>query len=232
MKPAMIAMIVAGCVLGGCSNVIQPADVATRGELSAVIVTKGPAVDGTLNDPTWQACPPLELGRCGSDEVGVLRCAARALLDEKNLYVAVECLEQDTGRLTADVTGRDAAIWNNDSVDVFVHPQDAKQACHFIVACNGELLDALETGIEDDTSWNSSAVAKVTVNKNKSWIVTLSVPLAELGAKPGENQTWLLNINRTRPLGGQWVESSWSRSGRSDYHDSTGWGKLTRVNVP
>jgi len=24
MKPAMIATIVAGCVLGGCSNVIQP----------------------------------------------------------------------------------------------------------------------------------------------------------------------------------------------------------------
>ena len=232
MKAAMIVMIGAGCVLGGC--VIQPADVAGRGELSAVIVSAGPKIDGTLDDSIWQACPPLELGRCGSDEVGELKSAARVLFDEKNLYVAVECHEPDTGRLTANVAGRDADVWHNDSVDVFVHPQGAAQARHFIVACNGELLDALETGGDaGDTSWNSSAVVAVKVNKNKSWIVTLSVPLAELGAEPGKDQTWPFNINRTRPLdGGQWAESSWSRSGRSDYHDTTGWGKVTGLNVP
>jgi hypothetical protein len=229
----MILMILVGCLVGGCGGVIQPADVAKRGYLSAVIVKRGPVVDGTLKDPIWQACPPLELGRCQSDEIGELKSAARVLFDAKNMYVAVECVEQDTSRLSAAVTGRDAALWSNDSVDVFVHPEGSQQARHFIVACNGELLDALETGDEGDTSWNSLAVAKATVNKNRSWIVTLSVPLAELGAKPGMNQTWLLNLNRTRPLGNdQWGESSWSPKGMSNYHDPAGWGKLTRVNVP
>jgi len=232
----MILTIAAGCLLAGCSKVIQPADVAKRGELSAVIVSKGPAIDGTLNDPIWQACRPLALGKCQSDEIGDLKATARVLFDAKNMYVAFECLEEDTSQLKSDVTGRDAAIWNNDYVDVFVRPQGSQQSYHFLVACNRELLDATgtgSTGSESDTSWNSSAAVAVKVNKNKSWVVTMSVPLAELGAKPGENQTWLLNLNRTKPLGGQqWAESSWSPKGLSNYHDPDGWGKITRVNIP
>jgi hypothetical protein len=220
--------------LAGCSQVVQPADVAKRGELSAVIVSKGPAIDGTLNDPIWQACPPLALGECQSDQIGELKSTARVLFDAKNLYVAFECVEKDTSTLKTAVTGRDANLWGNDHVDVFVRPQGSQQNYHFIVACNGELMDATGTSRDDtDTSWNSTAVVKAKVNKDKNWIVTMSVPLAEVGAKSGENQTWLLNLNRTRPLGGdQWVETSWSPKGMSNYHDSSGWGKITRVRIP
>ena len=234
MRQAMILTIVAGCLLAGCSKVIQPADVAKRGELSAVIVSKGPAIDGTLRDAIWKACPPLALGKCQSEELVGLKSTARVLFDAKNMYVAFECVEEDTSRLKTDVTGRDADIWNNDNVDVFVRPEGSQQNYHFIVACNGDLMDAAGTSRDDtDTSWNSTAVVKVRVNKNKNWIVTMSIPLAEMGAKPGEDQTWLLNLNRTRPLGGdQWVESSWSPKGMSNYHDSSGWGRITRVNIP
>ena len=234
MKSAMILVIAAGCILGGCGGVIQPADVAKRGELSAVIVSRGPAIDGTLSDPIWQACPPLALGDVQSQQIGELKSSARVLLDGKNLYVAIECVEADSSSLTTDAKGRDGDIWTNDYVDVFVRPAGSQRNYHFIVDCNGELFDAVETSRDDsDAGWNSSAVAKATVNKDKNWIVTLSVPLAELGAKSGEGQTWLLNLNRTRPVGdNQWVESSWSPTGMSDYHDSSGWGKLTRVNVP
>ena len=234
MKAAMGILIVAGCVVGGC-NVIQPPDVVTRGELSAVILQIGPGVDGTLDDPTWAECPPLVLGACGSDEVGELKSTARVLLDANTLYVAVECLDPDTARLRVDAVGRDADLWTNDSVDIFVHAQGAGEARHFIVACNGELLDALETGGTGDATWNSTARVRVKVKQNDRWIVTMAVPLADLGAKPGKDQTWRLNINRTRPSENEDARpqlSSWSRSGRNDYHDPSGWGKLTRVNVP
>ena len=234
MRRATVLIILVGCMLAGCSQVIQPADVAKRGELSAVIVSKGPAIDGTLNDSIWQACPALELGECQSDEIGELKSTARVLFDAKNLYIAVECVEKDSSTLKTDVTGRDADLWGNDHVDVFIRTQGSEESRHFIVACNGDLFDAKGTDRDDsDTTWDSSAVAKVTVNKDKNWIVTMSVSLAELGAKPGQNQTWLLNLNRTRPMGGdQWVESSWSAKGSSDYHDYECWGKITRVNIP
>lgn len=234
MRRATILMTVAACMLAGCSQVVQPADVAKRGELSAVIVSKGPAIDGTLNDATWQACPELVLGECQSDEIGELKTTARVLFDAKNLYVAFVCVEKDTGTLKTSVTGRDANLWGNDHVDVFIRAQGSEENRHFIIACNGDLFDAKGTDRDDsDTTWDSTARAKVSVNKNTNWIVTMSVPLAELGATSGENQTWLLNLNRTRPLGGdQWVESSWSAKGSSDYHDYEGWGKVTRVNIP
>ena len=231
MKPtAVVTWILASCVLARGAAPVE----AQRGRVSATIVEKGPPIDGTLASPVWRRCPPLELGECTSERPGPLKTTARVLFDAARLYVAFECAEPDTAGLRQDVTERDGRVWQEDCVEVFVTGDPRQGYFHFAVNPRGALMDARTRGrARDDTSWNSSAVVKVTVNKNKSWIVTMSVPLAELGAKPGEDQTWLLNLNRTRPLGGsQWAESSWSRNGRSDYHDSTGWGKLTRVNVP
>jgi hypothetical protein len=60
----------------------------------------------------------------------------------------------------------------------------------------------------------------------------MSVPLKDLGAKPGKDQTWQMNLNRTKPTGDpEGIESSWSSQGRSTYHDTEGWGKLTAVNI-
>ena len=169
MRRTTVLIILAGCMLAGCSQVVQPTDVANRGELSAVIVSKGPAIDGTLNDSAWQACPALELGECESDEIGELKSTARVLFDAKNLYIALECVEKDTSTLKTDVTGRDADLWGNDHVDVFIRPQGSEESRHFIVACNGELFDAKGTDRDDsDTTWDSSAVARVTVNKDKN----------------------------------------------------------------
>ena len=38
----------------------------TRGEALAVVVERGPAVDGTMEDPVWDKCPPWPLGECTS----------------------------------------------------------------------------------------------------------------------------------------------------------------------
>ena len=83
-----------------------------------------------------------------------------------------------------------------------------------------------------DLSWNSSATVKVLVEQNRRWTVTMSVPLKELGAYVGENQTWAMNLNRTKPVGPrQWAESSWSAEGRSKYTDPDGWGKIVGVRI-
>ena len=222
----------------GCQNgeLGGPAEVAaTRGTVGAVIVRKGPAIDGTLASPLWQKCPALVLGKVMSQELGELKTTARVLFDGTHLYVAWDCTEPDTGSIKAAVKDRDGSVWNDDSVELFITGDPRVGWFHFTINAVGTLLDARTTPGEnrEDSSWNSSAVASARVEKDKRWTVTLSVPLKELGAYVGEGQTWAMNLNRTRPLGSnQWQESSWSATGRSRYRDSAGWGKIVGVRIP
>ena len=91
MKQIMILVVVAGSLAAaGCREGDLGAAqkvTATRGRVGAVMVKKGPAIDGTLKSPYWQACPPLRLGKVTSEEIGELKSTARVLFDETHLYV-------------------------------------------------------------------------------------------------------------------------------------------------
>ncbi|MBM4036801.1 MAG: hypothetical protein FJ291_34135, partial [Planctomycetes bacterium] len=98
----------------------------------------------------------------------------------------------------------------------------------------GTLMDARTVGGKrDDAAWNSSAVAKAAIAEGKGWSATMSVPLKELGAYVGEGQTWVLNLNRTRPArGGQGIaEWSWAVMSSNDYHQVRDFGQVKGVKI-
>lgn len=207
---------------------------ARRGAAQAVIVEKGPEIDGTLKSPLWQQCPPLDLGECTAEKPGPFKTTARLLFDPTHLYVAFECAESDTAGLKQDCTVRDGAVWEDDCVELFVTGDIREGYFHFAVNPAGALMDARTRGTNrDDAAWNSSAVAKASVEAGKGWTVTMSVPLKELGAYVGEGQTWVLNLNRTRPArGGQGIaEWSWAVMGSNDYHQVRDFGQVKGLKI-
>ena len=166
MKQVMVLVIVAGFLAAaGC----QESDLgaaqkvtATRGRVGAVMVKKGPAIDGTLTSPIWQACPPLRLGMVSTGASGELETTARVLFDPTHLYVAWDCAEPDTGSIIATVRQRDGTVWNDDSVELFITGDPRLGAYHFVVNSLGTLLDAHIAPGEDrgNDAWDSTAVAK------------------------------------------------------------------------
>ena len=80
----------------------------------AVIVEKGPPIDGTLDSPIWGKCPPLVLGECTSDKPGAMKTTARVLFDATKLYAAWVCHETDMGSIRQNVTERDGQVWQDD----------------------------------------------------------------------------------------------------------------------
>jgi len=236
MKRATILLAVLVFVAAGCGgNLVGPeVKTATRGTVGAVMVRSGPAIDGTMECPRWKLCPELKLGKTESEEIGELKSVARVLFDSKNMYVGFMCEEKNTGALVADGAVQDDPVWQDDCVEIFVAPDINKGYYQIVVNSKGVVMDAHSSaGADGDSAWDSQAVVKASVQKDKCWIVTLAIPLKGLGAKSGENQTWTLNLNRSKPLGdNNFVESTWSAKGRSSYHDSSGWGKVTGLNVP
>ena len=246
MSKTLVLAILAGVVASGCGGgvagdgspsaaaqpAVGPAAAAIRGEAPSVYAKAPPPVDGTLASRIWQQCPPLVLGRVDGQAIGDLKTTARVLLDDRNLYVAWQCDDRDTGSLVAKAGGRDDEVWSDDSVELFVSP-DGKTFCQFVVNCKGAYLDGRgDVGGTVDKGWDSSAMVKADIRKGKGWSATLSVPLKELGVRSGKGQTWLLNLNRTKPTGEGYIEMTWSAQGKSDYGDSSGWGKLVGVSIP
>ena len=73
-----------GCLLAWLPAVA--ADQPGRGELEAVMVEQAPKLDGTLDDPLWQKCPPLVLGGCGGDGPLEPRTEAHGLCPEAGAH--------------------------------------------------------------------------------------------------------------------------------------------------
>ncbi|KKL54204.1 hypothetical protein LCGC14_2267760, partial [marine sediment metagenome] len=193
MKRTWLGMAAAACctfgaLIGGTAMGQSSSDRPSprRGEMRAVIVAKGPAVDGTLADPVWAKCPELPLGECTGRGPGMLKTTARVLFDATKLYVGFVCTDPDTDSLKTDAAQRDAQVWADDCVELFVTGDLRTGYYHFVVNPAGVLFDSRTAGGQkDDTSWNSSVQVKATVQKGKGWTVTLAVPLAQLGALVG-----------------------------------------------
>lgn len=243
MKGSLIWVAAWGlCAIGCTSGAVAEKSAAVqervepqRGLMQAVMVEKGPPIDGTLDSPIWSKCPPLALGECTGEGPGPARTTARVLFGPRHVYVAWVCQEGETGSLRQEATGRDGRVWADDSVELFVTGDRRVGYFHFAVNPLGALFDARTTPAKrDDTSYDSGAAAKATVQPGKGWTVTLSVPLKDVGAYVGEGQTWIMNLNRTKPgAGGQAAaEWSWAIMGSNDYHQVLDYGQVKGVKVP
>ncbi len=202
-----------------------------RGEMAAVTVAEAPALDGVGRTGVWEKCPAMPLGECTSGKPGVSRTSARVLFGPTKLYVSFDCAEGDTDGIVAKATTADGDVWADDSVEVFVSGDSRVGMFHFAVNAKGVLFDAKGK----DKGYSSRATAKAAIAKGKGWTVTLAIPLKNIGAYVGEGQTWVLNLNRTKPgptpsqPAGEW---SWAIMGSSDYHQVADYGRITGVSVP
>jgi len=239
MRPVLIRLTVVGM---WTLSVVVPsvgaraAGTATleRGLMRAAHVERGPAIDGTLTSPVWQRCPPLVLGDCTSQKPGPLATTARVLFGPTRLYVAVVCAEPETAGLKQAVADRDGPVWQDDCVELFLTGDPRVGYFHFLVNPRGTFRDArFRPGQREDASWNSAAEVSASVVSNKEWIVTLSVPLKDLAAYVGERQTWLLNVNRTRPARGGLAGAlwSWAVMDARDFHEVSDYGQIEGVRV-
>ncbi len=213
-------------ILSGAETTVAP----RRGDAPAVNVERGPALDGTMAGATWDRSSPWPLGACTSEDPQKYPTWAKVLFDGTHVHVGVHCDEPDTDGLRMRVAERDGPVWEDDSVEVFLRPDPREPPCQFIVNPRGTLYDARGK----DASWTSTAEARTSIERGRSWTAVLRIPMRELGASVGEDQSWTMNIYRTRPArgGDPVLQYSWSIMTDADYHAAGEFGVVYGVNVP
>ena len=159
--------------------------------------------------------------------------SAWLMCDESHLYVNVRCWDDDTRKLVVEPSGkRDGAVWNADSVELFIAPsQDGAEYFHFIVDSRGTLYDSrnridIEAGRRNrstDASWNAD-VHVLTRLEAQRWDVLMKIPLADMGLEVGRGIR--MNLCRSRRVGSFVEHTTWAAV-EDSFHEIERFGEVS-----
>lgn len=184
-----------------------------------------PSVDGDLSDDAWSNA--LRIGRFvmrGTQFDPDAETRAWITCDAEHLYVAFRCIEPFMTRLRAHGVEPDDAVWEGDSVDVFLSIGSAPEPFHhFIVNPNNVRWDGRGNDPASfDGRWRS-AVTKTA----GAWDVELAVSWSEMGMEPPSPGTTLrVNLCRARRAGTAGEFCTWSPVAEG-FVEPTNFGYLT-----
>lgn len=190
-------------------------------------------IDGALDDEAWNRAVnmPIFVDYLDGTPMAV-QSRGRLCWNDDALLFAVECLEPEMDRRVVRRRGRDASLWEEDSVEIFIQPAGRTAYYHFIVNSLGILYDA-----EGSTAAYNSAARVAAAGQTDRWTLEMSIPWSDLKGPPGEGDTWRINVCRARRLTGfeKPELSCWSTTGPS-FHSVTRFGKVrfaaTAVQTP
>lgn len=166
-------------------------------------LAKAPVIDGKLAADEWQEAAdittfwvPAQSGKAAEPPTEV-----RLGIDDKNLYLAARCTLVPGFEPTTKSTARDTDQWQDDSIELFIWPNESKNSfVQFIVNASGSLFDLVNTfdmasRVQSDASWNPNYTVK-TGRETDAWTLEMAIPLdvARLSAKAGT--TFRLNVTR------------------------------------
>jgi hypothetical protein len=201
-------------------------------------------IDGDLTKPAWTAAAAVELVRAIDGGSPRQRTTVRLLWDDRHLYAAFQVVDDD---IRATHTRRDAPLWEEDVVELFLDPWGARRIYVEIEvspanvvfdalivnrARDGELrrdLDALRdwscgglrSAARVDGVLNGGAVSR-------GWDVEIAIPMRQLAPQPppAPGVEWRFNAYRIdRSARGDELQA-FSPIGRPDFHVPERFGLL------
>ncbi len=168
-----------------------------------------PALDGSLDDYGWQDATLLDgLIDCDGRGEPLQPTRVKVGATSDGLWVAFSCREPKRNLLRTKALAHDGAVWEDDSVEIFVDPAgDRKSYYQFIVNAAGVTYE----GKEKDGAWNGPWEARIGWPKD-GWSAEVFIPWTTLGGKPAAGTKMGFNVARNRVVTGRDDEesSAWS----------------------
>lgn len=168
--------------------------------LLGALLTQAPVVvDGTVGPEEWEGA--IEVGPFIQEfplEAAPPTRATRVRLrfDERTIYVAFECDDDDPKAIVARLTRRDRDS-GSDAVSLDIDPRgDAQRAFHFELNAAGVQRDAIRTGDTSlDYDWDAVWRSAVQLTP-RGWSAELALPLTALRFDVGHEAGWRFQFRR------------------------------------
>jgi hypothetical protein len=204
-------------ILAAASADAQPAP------FNVMRTAQPPAIDGVLDDATWSGIGPMPTGEWKSYNPSrgdlmpdIYRTDVKVTYDDRNIYFAFHCHDNEPGKIRTNVAKRDSAF-NDDWLAVSLDSAGTGQsAYHLFTNPSGSQMDALNTSasgeqFDADMLWHSAAQ-----KTSDGYTVEVQIPLQTLRFNGGDavrmGLVFFRKISRTgvsyawpELLPGQWV---------------------------
>ena len=157
------------------------------GEYRVPRTTTPPKIDGVLDDPAWAAVTPMPTGQwvsynpnSGDKMPDAYRTEVRITYDDRNIYFAFHCYDNEPGKIRTTVARRDAAF-SDDWIAISLDSAGTGQAAyHLFSNPSASQMDALNTSasgeqFDADMVWFSGASTTT-----DGYIVEVQIPLQTL----------------------------------------------------
>jgi len=191
------------------------------------VLDSAPALDGDLGDAAWESAALLgpfvtmeNAGAKNPTEARLLRCG-------DTLYVGVSCKTPAGAELKLAQTRRDADVYTDESVEVFLDPGvSLRRYFHLLVnAANvqrdesGDKIGTPGYDVDWDGTWKSA-----TARQSDGWSLEMAVSLAEIGLTAGSDALLGLNVCRNDCTAGESV--CWSPT-LTGFHEPARFGLVS-----
>ena len=206
-----------------------------RQEFRITRATEAPKLDGILDDAAWLEAPlsagdwmsynPLR----GDKMPPQFRTEVRIVHDDRNIYFAFHCFDEEPGKIRSTIARRDS-VFSDDWIALSLDSAATGQtAYHLFINPSGIQMDALQTSasgeqFDADLVWYS-----VGRRTSDGYIVEVQVPLQTLRFKGGDEvRMGILFFRKISRMGvsyswpamppGQWVFENHARLQFSNLH--------------
>ena len=168
-----------------------------------------PTIDGRVDEAEWKNAGefPAFLENAAGGPAAV---STRLKMghDDTNLYMAFVCEETSIAGVKATkLEGRDPAIFENESVELFFDPKaDGAGYYHFVSDILGQKYDALGSDtVGYNPLWQAAAQ-----KGSGSWSIEIAIPFTAMtAAAPTAGDAWLANFGRERHAGKSFDLYAW-----------------------
>jgi 3',5'-cyclic AMP phosphodiesterase CpdA len=167
-------------------------------------VAEKPTIDGDLGDACWAAAGRADYF-CAVDgsAVTIDPTTFYFAYDEKNLYVAARCEQEDMGALVVTGAERDDFVHNDDCVGFFLWPDIQENKFYQVYAnADGVVYDISYTfgpgdlDTEGAAAWNGEYEI-ATGRGDDCWTFEAAIPVASLGGEDIiSGDEWRINFRR------------------------------------
>lgn len=201
--------------------------------------------DGSLSDPVWSLCPPVDLGTYdGSAAPEALRTSVRSCWTDGFIYFGFRgcfsSLRMAPRELRADEkTGKTFRLWElSDVFELFIDPsaKETKIYREFQVSPDSRWIDiAIDASGEvrrTDFGWVSGMIARSTVDyENKRWESIMQIPQGAFSEKARKGSVWNANFYRISGPPDACSYLAWAPVHRIDFHQPELFGDLLFTSV-
>lgn len=173
--------------IGICLCLCTTAFAQSQGDYRVTRAASAPKIDGILDDAAWAQLAPMPTGQWksynptrGDDMPDVYKTDVRITYDDRNIYFAFHCLDNEPDKIRTNVAKRDAAF-SDDWIAISLDSAGTGQAAyHLFSNPSASQMDALNTSasgeqFDADMVWFSGA--RTTAD---GYVVEVQIPLQTL----------------------------------------------------